>query len=313
MIIYRQQVLGIASTKLGDFIKRYVAYRWSGSWIVQDVFFYIYWRLLIFLYTWFISAVCLLHDVFIVHGPPPRLTAMRIRMLPWRLWGKSAWWFIREGSCQIYTYIDDTLVNVVILLVICMYDVPIYLPDDTLFHNVPYFACSYIDPWAVACFESNAHVHCWIVGQVVSKYWKFITDETASCFVCRYEWYFVSKCYEIFFFCRSCCWWVVFNCHHSLLWDFCARQCLGSSLPSMQQSGPMRALTTHRSMITGPVFGRPLPKMQRTGLMRAIAFKSFVCTIGLLCNIACYYVIRILLRTGKLYTYMESWEHLLED
>ncbi len=78
-----------------------------------------------------------------------------------------------------------------------------------------------IDLWAVGCFDSNTHVHWWVVGHVVSKQ-RFITDETVSCFVCRYEWYFVCKSYEIFLFSRSCCCWVVFNYQHSLLLGLCA-------------------------------------------------------------------------------------------
>ncbi len=122
------------------------------------------------------------------------------------------------------------------------------------FFTVPvcYPKYSAIDLWAVGCFDSNAHVQCWIVGHVVSKYWRFITDETALCFACRYVRYFGCKSYEIFLFSRSCGCWVVFNYQHSPLLGLCAwsnRQCLGSSLPSMQQSGLMRVLTTHTPIL----------------------------------------------------------------
>ncbi len=75
----------------------------------------------------------------------------------------------------------------------------------------PCRALTNIDLWPVGYFDSNAHVHCWILGHVVFKHWGFITDETASCFVCRHEWYFVCKSYEIFLFCRSFCWTVVLH------------------------------------------------------------------------------------------------------
>ncbi len=77
-----------------------------------------------------------------------------------------------------------------------------------------------IDLWGVGCFESSAHVHCWIVGHLVSKQWRFITDETDSCFVCWHEWYFFCKSYMRYSYFSELLLMSGVNYHHRLLWDF---------------------------------------------------------------------------------------------